>query len=240
MKPIQTITLLGLLIAGLAGNSAQAADAKPIRTLIVGGGTHHDFERWFNQADTATLKASGAKVDYTENLESVLPAIKQLDVLYLSNNKPMTNAVLRNAIFDFADAGGGLLLVHPALWYNWNDWPEYNRTLVSGGSRAHDRYGEFEVTVDDTSHPIMAGVPKTFKISDELYYAQKDPQGPAIQVLATGKNLTNGKTYPVVWITQHPKARIVCVTLGHDGKAHEHAAYKSILQNSLKWAATKP
>jgi type 1 glutamine amidotransferase len=240
MKTIQQITLLGMLMAGLSGNSAQAADSKPIRTLIVGGGTHHDFERWFNQADTTTLKASGAKVDYTENIESVLPAIKQLDVLYLSNNKPMTNSALRKAIFDFAESGGGLLLVHPALWYNWNDWPEYNRTLVSGGSRAHDKYGEFEVTVDDASHPIMAGVPKTFKISDELYYAQKDPQGPPIQVLATGRNLANGKTYPVVWITQHAKARIVCVTLGHDGKAHEHPAYQSILQNSLKWAAAKP
>ena len=55
---------------------------------------------------------------------------------------------MRKAIFDFADAGRGLLLVHPALWYNWPDWPEYNRVLVGGGARSHDKYGEFEVTVD--------------------------------------------------------------------------------------------
>jgi len=232
--------MFGAMMAGFSDNAAQAADAKPIRTLIVGGGTHHDFEKWFNQADTATLKATGrAEVNYTENIDSILPAIGQLDVLYLSNNKPMTNAAVRKAIFDFADKGHGLLLVHPAVWYNWNDWPEYNRTFVSGGSRGHDRYGEFEVTVDNAEHPIMAGVPKTFRITDELYYAQKDAQGPPIQVLATGRNLTNGKTYPVVWITQHPKARIVCITLGHDGKAHEHPAFKTLLQNSLKWAAEK-
>jgi len=29
------------------------------------------------------------------------------------------------------------------------------------------------------------------------------------------------------------------VTLGHDGKAHDHPAFKSILQNSLAWAAGK-
>ena len=240
MKTFQLITLLGLLTADLSGNSANAADSKPIRTLIAGGGSSHDFERWFNQADTATLRAAGlADVKYTENIESILPALKQLDVLYLSNNKPMTNAGLRNAIFDFAEAGGGLLLVHPALWYNWNDWPDYNRLLVSGGSRSHDKYGEFEVTVDDTAHPIMSGVPKTFKISDELYHAQKDAQGPSIQILATGRNLTTGKSYPVVWITQHPKSRVVCITLGHDGKAHDHPAYKAILQNSLRWSARK-
>ena len=38
---------------------------------------------------------------------------------------------------------------------------------------------------------------------------------------------------------KHPKARIVCITLGHDGKAHEHPAYKTLLQNSLAWAARK-
>jgi len=60
-----------------------------------------------------------------------------------------------------------------------------------------------------------------------------------MEVLATGKNLTDGKTYPVVWITKHPNARIVCITLGHDAKAHELPAFKAILRNSLKWAAGK-
>ncbi|MSU62531.1 MAG: ThuA domain-containing protein, partial [Pedosphaera sp.] len=65
MKTFQLITLLGLLTADLSGNSANAADSKPIRTLIAGGGSSHDFERWFNQADTATLRAAGlADVKY--------------------------------------------------------------------------------------------------------------------------------------------------------------------------------
>lgn len=217
----------------------QAADAKPIRALIVGGGTHHDFQRWFNQADTATLKAAGGEVSYTENVESILPALKHLDVLYLSNNQPMTNSALRRAIFEFADSGRGLLLVHPALWYNWNDWPEYNRVLAGGGSRSHPRYGEFEVTVTDPSHPIMAGVPAKFTISDELYRFEPDPAGTPIQVLATAVEAATGKTYPVVWIPKHPKARIVGITLGHDGKAHEHPAYKTLLQNSFKWVAKR-
>ena len=48
-----------------------------------------------------------------------------------------------------------------------------------------------------------------------------------------------GKTFPVAWITQHPKARILCLTLGHDGKAHEHPAYQQILRNSLQWVSRK-
>jgi putative membrane-bound dehydrogenase-like protein len=228
------------LFAAEGGRGAGASAANTTRVLIVGGGSSHDFGRWFNEADSKTLSASGkSTVGYTDKPDAILSALKDLDVLYLSNNQPMTNAALRKAIFDFADAGKGLLLVHPALWYNWADWPEYNRALVGGGARSHDKYGEFEVIVDAPDHPLMSGVPKTFKITDELYHFQRDEQGAAMEVLASGRNLATGKSYPAVWITKHPKARIVCITLGHDGAAHESDAYKTILQNALKWAAGK-
>jgi putative heme-binding domain-containing protein len=211
-----------------------------IKTLIVGGGASHDFARWFGKEDIATLTASGrASVNYTEQYSAVTPALKDINVLYFTSNQPLNDAALRQGILDFAHAGKGLLLVHPGLWYNWKDWPEYNRDLVGGGASSHDRYGEFEVTVNDTSHPIMAGVPATFKIADELYHFQPDDQGASRQVLATGKSPITGKTYPVVWITKHPQARIVCISLGHDGKAHELPAFKTLLQNSLNWVARK-
>ncbi len=101
------------------------------------------------------------------------------------------------------------------------------------------KYGEFEVTVKESDHPIMAGVPGTFKITDELYHFAPETNGTPIEVLAEGKNIANGKTYPVIWIVKHPKARIVCITLGHDAQSHELAAYKTILQNSFKWASGK-
>ena len=48
--------------------------------------------------------------------------------------------------------------------YGWKDWPDYNRTLVGGGARSHDKYGEFEVTVKVPDHPVMADAsPRQFK-----------------------------------------------------------------------------
>jgi type 1 glutamine amidotransferase len=233
----------GALAQASSPASRSARDRGPsskTEVLIVGGGTHHDFDRWFNEEDVKTLSAGGrSSVRYTDKPSEILAALRNLDVLYLSNNQAIPDAATRQAIFDFADSGKGLLLVHPALWYNWNDWPEYNRVLVGGGSKSHDKYGEFEVRVDAPRHPIMAGVPDSFNITDELYHHQPDKDGTPAQVLATGRNLADGKTYPVVWIAKHPKARIVCITLGHDGKAHEHPAFKTLLQNSLKWAAGK-
>jgi type 1 glutamine amidotransferase len=203
--------------------------------LIVGGGSSHDFERWFNREDSKTLSAAAA-VRYTDKPDEVTAALKDLDVLYLSLNQPMKDPALRQGIFNFADSGKGLLLVHPALWYNYPDWPEYNRNLVGGGARSHDKYGEFEVTVDRPQHPVMAGVPASFRITDELYHFKPHKDGTPIEVLATAKNLQTGQTYPSIWIVKHPRARIVCVALGHDGAAHDHLAYQAVLRNALEWA----
>ena len=214
----------------------------PVHTkvLMVGGGSSHDFDKWFNKADLATLTEGGkVSANYTDRPADIAGALKDVDVLYQSSNQKMDDAALRKAIFDFANAGKGLVLIHPGLWYNWPDWPEYNRVLCGGGARSHNAYGEFEVKLSGAQHPVIDGVPANFKVSDELYHFEHDAKGSPIQVLATAYDEKSGKTYPMVWIVQHPKARIVAIALGHDGKVHEHPAYKTLLQNALAWAAGK-
>lgn len=83
-------------------------------------------------------------------------------------------------------------------------------------------------------HPIMKGVPAKFRIVDELYRWEKDPDA-EIEVLAMSKGLESGEEYPSVWIVKHPKAKIVGNTLGHDERAHNLEAYQTILKNSLEW-----
>lgn len=221
-------------------SAVSAGSAKGIKTLIVGGGSSHDFGKWFNEADTATLKRDGlADVSYTEDIGSILGKLAELEVLYLSNNQPMNDPKLRAAIFEFVNAGKGLVLVHPALWYNFKDWPEYNAQLIGGGSRSHENYGPFEVHVVNKNHPLTKGVPENFTIKDELYRHQTDPNGASIQVLATGNRAGSEQSYPILWITKHTKGRIVCLTLGHDGEAHKLPAFQTLLRNAVQWAAGK-
>ena len=213
--------------------------ASGIKTLIVGGGSSHDFNRFFNLADAATLKATGkASVNYTEATTGLAPALANVDVLYLSNNKPFGDAATRDAVLAHARSGKGMLLVHPALWYNWErDWPVYNRELCGGGSRGHDAYGEFEVTVTNTSHPLTQGLPEKFTLRDELYWFEPDANGSAIEVLATAHSKAKNKTFPMVWVVKHPKARVAAIALGHDGVAHSHPAYQRLLSNALDWTS---
>ncbi len=228
-------------------DGSKAAAASPsfkwgsgIKTLMVGGGSSHDFDKWFNKADSAILSEGGlASVNYTDKPDTIAGVLKDVDVLYQSTNQKIDNKDVRKAIFDFADAGKGIVIVHAGMWYNWPDWTEFNRVLAGGGARGHDKYGEFEVNLDVEDHPVMKGVPASFKITDELYYSKFEEQGTPVEVLATAKNLTNGKTFPSVWIVKHPKARIVCIALGHDGESHDHPAYIAMLRNAVSWAAGK-
>jgi uncharacterized protein len=135
-------------------------------------------------------------------------------------------------------------MLHPGVWYGFAQWPELNASIVGGGARGHDRIAKFSVNVVKADHPIMKGVPASFEVEDELYYmnaeADKIPAGTApIEVLAeTSPSVRFKQPHPAVWITRHPTARIVGITLGHDERVHDHPAFRTLLVNAVQWAAT--
>ncbi|MCC8426534.1 ThuA domain-containing protein [Mucilaginibacter sp. UR6-11] len=242
---MQTILVLkncrviaGLIVISLLSVSCVSySQPKPIRVLIVGGGTSHDFDRWYKQADAATLRSDGlCRVTYTSNTDSIGTYLKNTDVLYLVTNQPI-NAENRDAIFAFANAGKGLILGHPALWYNWKDWPEYNLQLVSGGANEHDRYDSFTEDIVNPNHAVIKGVEQQFTLKDERYHYIPDPAGPGIEILADNHVAGSAIVYPSVFIVKNKKARIVCIALGHDAGSHDITPYQTILRNAVKWAA---
>lgn len=223
-----------LFMSACSETDPSARSDQPPAVLIVGGGEHHDFGRWFQVEDSTIIAGTGADVRYTEDISSVLPSLSDLDILYMNTNQSVEDPELRNGVFEFVENGGGLLLVHASIWYGW-DWPEFYRDLTGGGTYSHGPYGEFEVYVVDETHPVMPDVPLEFSIRDELYRFQYEEEGTDIHVLAVGIEPDTGDEYPVVWTTMHGEGRIVNTTLGHDGAAHQHEAFISILENSIKW-----
>jgi type 1 glutamine amidotransferase len=151
------------------------------------------------------------------------------------NTPAFTTPDARKALFDHVAAGKGVVLLHAGVWYNYRDWPEYNRILAGGGSRGHDRLGEYEVKATAPAHPIMRGVPATFRITDELYYYTPDAEGTPIEVLATATSTQKPGIYPQVFVVKHPQARIAGLTLGHDARAHDLPEFKTLLVNCIEW-----
>jgi type 1 glutamine amidotransferase len=230
----------------LAPTTAPSWESGKTKVLIIGGGSSHNFAKFFGETDSATLKAAGYTTHYTEDRDQAASELKDADVAIVSvNRKFFDTPAYRKALFDFAAVGKGLIMLHPGTWYGFAEWPELNAKIVGGGARGHDKLGPFTVSVLAKDHPVMKGVPASFDVTDELYYvnaeADKIPEGTApIQVLAqTSPSQKFGKPHPSVWITNHDRARIVGIALGHDERVHDLDAYKTILANAVKWAARK-
>lgn len=78
-------------------------------------------------------------------------------------------------------------------------------------------------------------MPASFLVTDELYYFEPDAAGTPTDSLAEAHSKQKMKTYQQVFTVKHPKARIAAITLGHDGKAHEHPAFQKLILNALYW-----
>ena len=217
---------------------AEPRPADHLRVLLVGSGSSHDFPKYFLGMDAATLRAAG-KLDVaaTPNLAEALALLPQADVLVFSGNHPQFAAGrFQKALHDHADAGKGMVLLHAATWIH--PWPDYNKRFVQGGSTGHG-YGEVRVKLKQPAHPVVAGLPAEFAITDESYHHEFGPD-PQVEVLA--ENQPDGrtkKTHASVWIVKDPKCRIVCITLGHAAEAHSLATYQQLLTQAVKWAGDK-
>ncbi len=210
--------------------------AKTLRVLLVGAGSSHDFPKFFLGSDAVTLKAApGIDVAATPNLEEALTLLPQADVLVFSGNHDQFGKdEFQKALHDFADKRKGIVVLHAGTW-DHTSWKGFNERFVGGKTPSHGK-GEFEVTVKDTKHPIMKGVPATFKITDENYRFEIGTKT-KVEVLAENAPDGGKEPHPSVWLVKDRTTRIVGITLGHDALAHDHPAFKAILVNSVNWVA---
>ena len=210
--------------------------------LIISGGSSHKFHEFFGKSDSKMLENAGLTVHYCEDNAQAIELLPEADVAIISVNRTgFDTPAYRKALMKRVNSGKGVIMLHPGTWYGYKDWPELNMQIVGGGTRGHDKLGPMGVRVVDRKHPIMRGVSRNFELVDELYMMNRDgaPENAnPIKVLAESSvSAKSGERHPVVWITEHPKARIVGVTLGHDERAHDHPDYRKILANAAKWIA---
>ncbi|WP_111641849.1 ThuA domain-containing protein [Marinimicrobium alkaliphilum] len=223
-----------LFLAACSPSSTESTADKSPEVLIFSGGEWHDFERWFVEEDSKIMTDAGANVRSTNDPNDVLPALSDIDILNINTNQAIDIPEFPDRIIEFVEEGNSLFLVHAASWYIW-DWPEYYKNLIGGGTSSHGPLGEFEVYVTDTEHPLMAGVPERFRITDELYRFQRNEEGSDMHVLAVGIEPDTGDEYPVKWTVDYGDGRVVVTTLGHDGDAHQHEAFVTFMQNTVRW-----
>jgi type 1 glutamine amidotransferase len=226
-----------------------AAGSAPIRVLILSGQNNHEWK-----ATTPKLKEilegdGRFKVDIIE-IPSLLTArsLEPYDIVLSNWNSfglgpeaETWREETRRAYLDFVRRGKGHAVVHAGS-ASFADWDEYGNLTLATWKKGQTNHGprhEFAVRIDNTAHPITAGM-GPFRIQDELW--NRPAISPGATVLASSYSAPDkegtGRWEPSVFVGRFGAGRSFTVLLGHDTEAMDSSAFQALLRRGVEWAAT--
>ena len=208
------------------------------RTLMVLGGTWHDFDG-FAQIIGSVLRKVGHSVETTYSLE----ALKRLDasnqdlaLLYTcltdkrENGSPASIQLTDDhalPVRRWISAGGALLALHGTT-VSGQSSPVFRR-LVGGVFVTHPPACRFTVYPVAGEHQITRGM-DPFEVQDELYIEECEPD---VKVHAVA--IHEGIERPQVWSRTEGSGKVAHVALGHDEKVWSLSVYQRLLLGAVEW-----
>lgn len=158
----------------------------------------------------------------------------------------------RAAFKSFLENGGGFVGIHGAGGDMEYDWRWYVEELIGAQFTQHTMSPQFQeatVIVEDKAHPATAGLPASWKRTEELYSFEKSPRSKGYGILVTvdeksykpegmfGADLRMGADHPMVWWHCVQKGRALYSAFGHRAEAYSEPEYRALLTNATGWAA---
>lgn len=254
MRQLAHICLLTAfcVLATLPGTSQQTAPR--FRTLAVyeNGGHHIAYSKAARPWLDKLAIDSQFVIDYVNNMDSVNASFLARYQLIIQLDYPPYGwpAAAVPAFEQYIKEGrGGWVGFHHAGLLGEFDghkmWPWFSQFM--GDIRFTNYIGDFaagEVQVEDSTHPVMKGLPRRFTIKREEWYTWSKSPRPNVRVLASvnensyrPKSAVTMGDHPVIWSNPHVKARNVYIFMGHGPDLLENEAYTRLLRNAISWAA---
>ncbi len=234
-----------------------AAAARPIQVLILSGHDHHDWRATEPYLHKLLDDAGRFEVRVEEEPAGITAdTLAKFDVLVLHYNGVRWPASTETAVLDAIRSGKGVVALHASTYTfaglktqgpEFHDkefiqpaWPEWWKLLgahwpTAPGASGHAGRRVFTVKFTEPRHPITAGLPATFRISDELYHNLSVE--PSMEVLATAFDPTTNKDEPQLWVHRYGSGRVVYEAWGHDLSSMHEPEFGATFVRSVEWAA---
>jgi len=234
------------------------ATAQPQRMKVIVLAEHSGIHRPFVDTAIVWLDQLAAEqnfhIDYIENANKINEVFLSQYQLFIQLDYPpyMWNDTAKAAFEKYIDEGrGGWVGFHHATLLGEFDgfkiWPWFSGFM--GGIRFTNYIAGFAratVNVEESDHPVMKGIPKSFVIEKDEWYTYNQSPRPNVRVLASvdestyspGSDIKMGD-HPVIWTNDHKKARNIYIFMGHHPSLFSNSAYTSLFRNAILWASSK-
>ena len=163
-------------------------------------------------------------------------------VFYTTGELPISDEQ-KAAFLEFIKSGKGFVGIHSAT-DTFYKWPEYGE-LIGGYFDQHPWHQEVTVNVENRRHPATKHLPKTFKMTDEIYQF-KDFYRSRVNVLlsldVSSVDLNKpavhrtDKDFAVAWWRKYGKGRVFYTALGHRPEVWQDQRFQQHLLGAVRWA----
>jgi len=242
----RTLLVIALVMAGLT-TGAFAAEAKPLKALLITGGCCHDYEK---QVDIIS-KGLSARANVT------------WDVIFEGKDKEMIKfygkegwakpydvivhnechagykdeKVIEKIVQDHSDAKVGVIMIHCAMHTFRGTKSKAWDNLVGVQSRNHG--AKFPITLKVLKkHPIIKNVPDGHKTPQGELYAT-NPLPDTTPLLEGSRDGQEKGKQVCVWISKHKDTRTFGITLGHHNQTMQDKVWQDMVARGLLWTCDK-
>jgi type 1 glutamine amidotransferase len=229
---------------------SQNATPKPIRGLYVTGGGFHDFGT--QEAIVPAGIAQRAPVEWTidhtagKSTDVLIERHKTTDwakafdvVVYnMSFSNVIDPAWIERITGAHRASGVPAVILHGGVHSYRRSESKAWGELMGAFSMRHDKQRPLTIEVVANDHPIMRGFPDKWRtINEELYELER--VWPSMTPLAQAYSEETKKSYPVVWINTHGKARVFVTSLGHNNEMMANPVYLDLVTRGLLWTVDR-